>query len=445
MKRITITIFGLLFSIVLFSQEMSISFSLDEAIEYGLKNSYSIKTSELDITAAEKKKWETTTIGLPQIDGKVDYQNFLKQGVTLIPSEIFGGPPGEFEEVTFGTKENLNATVTLNQLIFDGSYLVGLQSAKTYLKISILAKEKTEQAIREAVINAYGNVLVAHEAILILENNKNVLEKNLNETKIFLDAGFAEVQDFEQQQITFITVENQLNRAMRYEVIAKKMFNLTLGIPIETSVSLTNNLENLALNSTDLELVNQEFELDNHIDFKIADNHVVSNELLVKYEKSKAIPSLNAFLNYSTSAYNDNNIFFQNNGNWFDQSLFGLSLKVPIFSSLQRSSRTQQAKISLDQSEIELDETSEKLKLQVATSRNKYQLALDLFQTTKQNLVLAESIAKKEQIKFFEGVSSSFNLTNSQNQLYTKQQEYIQSIIEIIQSKVELENALNIF
>lgn len=445
MKQISITILSLLFSVVLFSQEMGHSFSLDEAIAYGLQNNYTIKTSELDILAAEKKKWETTTIGLPQIDGKVDYQNYLKQGVTLIPSEIFGGPPGEFEEVVFGTKENLNATVTLNQLIFDGSYLVGLQSAKTYLKISNLAKEKTEQTIREAVINAYGNVLIASETISILENNKNVLEKNLNETKVFLDAGFAEIQDFEQQQITYLTVENQLNRALRYEIIAKKMFNLTLGIPIENPILLTDKLDNLALNSTDLGLVNQEFQLDNHIDYKIADNQVVSDELLVKYEKSKAIPSLNAFVNYSTAAYNDNNIFFQNGGNWFDSSLFGLSLKVPIFSSLQRSSRTQQAKISLDQSEIKLNETSEKLKLQVETSRNKYQLALDLFQTSKQNLALAESIAKKEQIKFFEGVSSSFNLTNSQNQLYTKQQEYIQSILEIIQTKVELENALNIY
>ncbi len=445
MKQFIIPILCLLFSPTLFSQEMTFSFTLDEAVAYGLKNNYTIKTSELDIIAAEKKKWETTTMGLPQIDGTVDYQNFIKQGVTLIPSEIFGGPPGEFAEVIFGTKQNLNATVTLTQLIFDGSYLVGLQSAKTYLKISNLAKEKTEQTIREAVINAYGNVLVAHETILILENNKNVLEKNLNDTKIYLETGFAEIQDFEQQQITFLTVKNQLNKASRFEIIAKKMLNLTLGIPIETPILLTDNLEHLALNSTDLRLVGKNFDLDNHIDYKIADNLVVSNELLVKYEKSKAIPSLNAFVNYSTYAANNNNIFFNNQGSWFDSSLFGVSLKVPIFSSLERSSRTQQAKISLNQSEIELDETSERLKLQVATAKNKYQLALDLFQTSKQNLVLAQSIAKKEQIKFFEGVSSSFNLTNSQNQLYSKQQEYIQSILEIIQTKVELENALNIY
>ena len=119
-------------------------------------------------------------------------QNFLKQVVTLIPSEIIGQPPGDFVEVIFGARQNLNATVTLRQLLFDGSYLVGLQSAKTFLKISNLAKEKTDQSIREAVINAYGNVLIAQETILILEKNKLTLEKNLKDTKAFLENGFAE-------------------------------------------------------------------------------------------------------------------------------------------------------------------------------------------------------------------------------------------------------------
>ncbi len=445
MKKIVSIIFFISSVYIIEAQENSYSFTLNEALDFALKNNYTAKTSKLDIEAAEKKKWETTTMGLPQIDGTFDYQNWIKQGITLIPSEIFGGPPGEFEEVTFGTKQNLNATVTLTQLLFDGSYLVGLQSAKTYLKISNLAKEKTDQYIREAVINAYGNVLIAQETILILKKNKSILEKNLNETKVILENGLAEIQDVEQQQITLSTIDNQLNKAKRFEIIAKKMFNLTLGIPIEVPVELNDNLEFLALNSSDLDLINTSFDLNNHIDYKIADNKVVSEELFVKFEKSQALPSLNAFINYSKYANNDNNIFFKNDGNWFDSSLFGVSLNVPIFSSLQRSSRTQQAKISLIQSEIELTETSQKLKLQVITAKNKYQFALDQYQTSKQNLVLAESIAKKEQIKFFEGLSSSFNLTNAQNQLYNKQQEYIQSILLIIQTKVELENALNIY
>jgi outer membrane protein TolC len=421
-------------------------FSLEEAVAFALENNYTVRNAKLDIDVAEKQKWEATATGLPQIDGAIDYQNWLKQQVTFIPSELTGGPPGEFTPVVFGTKQNISATVTMNQLVFDGSYLVGLQSAKTFLKISNLAKEKTDQTIREAVINAYGNVLVARETLDILYKNKAVLEKNLNETKILLQTGFVEEQDYEQQQITLLRIENDINRSTRLEDIARQALNLTLGIPIETEVELTESLENLALKSTDMQMLQQEFKLENHIDFKIADNQVLADELFVKYEKSKNIPSINAFVNYSTFQNGNNLVFFENpEDSWFNSSLFGISMKIPVFSSLQRNARTQQAKISLMQSEIKRQEISESLKLQVSTAKNKYQFALDQFQTSRENLSLAESIADKEQIKFFEGLSSSIDLTNTQNQLFGSQQDYIQSILEIIQSKVELENALNLF
>ncbi len=435
----------LVISALAMKAQESFSFTLDEAVNYALEHNYTVRNAVLDIETAEKQKWEATSFGLPQIDGTVDYQNWIKQAVTFLPAEIVGGPPGEFEEVVFGAKQNMNATVTLNQIIFDGSYIVGLQSANTFLKISNLAKEKTDQNIREAVINAYGTVLVSRETMSILEKNKAVLEKNLFETRALLENGFAEEQDFEQQQITLSNINNELNKATRLEFISKQMFNLTLGIPINQTVTLTENLENLALRSSDSDIISSQFDLKNHIDFKIADNKVEFGELLVKLEKTKGMPSLNAFVNYSQFANNDNFIFFENAGNWFDSSLFGVSLKIPIFSSLQRSSRTQQAKINLKQSEIDRNETSEQLKLQVSTAKNKYQFALDQFQTSSQNLILAERIAEKEQIKFFEGLSSSINLTNVQNQLFSSQQVYIQSILEIIYTKVELENALNLF
>lgn len=422
------------------------TFTLDEAIAFALKNNYTVKTAALDIDAAEEQKWEATSYGLPQVDAAIDYQNWLKQAVTFIPAEIVGGEPGEFETVIFGAKQNMNATVTMNQLIFDGSYLVGLQSAKTFLKISNLAKEKTDQTIREAVINAYGNVLVAEETLDILYKNKDVLEKNLSDTRALLETGFAEEQDFQQQQITLSNINNEINRSSRLRTIALQAFNLTLGIPIETPVELIENLEGLALQSTDLNMLYEPFDLENHVDFRIADNQVLSDELLVKFEKSKNIPSINAFINYSQFANNNNFVFFERyDGNWFDSSLLGVSMNIPIFSSFQRKARTQQAKINLAQSEIKRNEISENLKLQVSTAKNKYQFALDQFQTSKENLALAESIADKEQIKFFEGLSTSIDLTNTQNQLFGTQQDYIQSILEIIQSKVELENALNLF
>lgn len=426
------------------AQETGLNLTLDDAINYALKNSYSNKIAENDIKAAHKKKWETTTIGLPQISAKVDYQNWLKQQVSLLPAEIFGGNKGEFTEVTFGTKQNLNAAITLNQLIFDGSYLVGLQSAKTYLQISEQAKEKTELGTREAVINAYGNVLVAEKSIEILKQNKTVLEKNLSDAKKIYENGFNEEEDVEQLEITLGNLNSQLNNVVRMKAIAYKMLNLTLGNSINTKLTLMDNFDSLINKNIDLNLATQSFNIENHIDYKIAQNDRESRRLLMRLEQSKALPSLSAFVNYGYTGNADSFTFLNSEQKWFGSSLLGVSLNIPIFSSFRRESKTKQAKIALESADIRLEETKERLNLQVASTKSNYQLSIENYQTAQKNLALAKRIEKKQQIKFFEGISSSFDLSQAQNQLYTQQQNYIQSMLEVIAKKAALENALNI-
>ena len=443
MKKTILLVIAIMLSINLSAQE-SISLSLEEAIDYALENSYSAINASRDIEAARMKKWETTTIGLPHISATIDYQNWIKQQVSLIPAEFFGGVEGEFTEVAFGTKQNMSATAILNQLIFDGSYLVGLQSAKTYLKISENAKEKTELGIREAVINAYGNVLLGEESIVILEKNIASLEKNLKETKQIYLNGFAEEENVEQLQITLATIKSQLSRTKRLKNIAYKMLNITLGLDFDKSVILTDNLDHLSKENIDLALLSNELTIEDHIDFKIAKNTEKSNELFVKLEQSKALPTLSSFVNFGYSGFGQNFDFFKKEQNWFDSSLLGVSLNIPIFSSLARSSRTQQAKIELEKARTNLTETEQKLMLQLESAKTEYNYSLEELETSKQNLKLAERIEQKQQIKFFEGISTSFELTEAQRQLYTMQQNYLQAMLNVIADKAALDNALNI-
>ena len=443
MKRTILIAIALLFSFHINAQENK-SLSLKEAIDFALENSYAAINASRDVDAAKMKKWETTTIGLPHINAKIDYQNWIKQQVSLIPAEFFGGNEGEFAEVSFGTKHNMSATATLDQLIFDGSYLVGLQSAKTYLQISENAKEKTDLGIREAVINAYGNVLLTEESILILEKNLSSLEKNLKETNEIYLNGLTEEENVEQLKITLSSIKSQLSKTKKLKSIGYKMLNITLGIDINTSVLLTDTLDSLSKENMDLGLLNLDLNIENHIDFKIAKNTEKSNELLVKLEQSKALPSLSSFINLGYAGFGQNFDFLKKEQNWFDSSLLGVSLNVPIFSSLARSSRTQQAKIELEKARTQLTETEQKLMLQVESSKTDYNYSLEELETSKQNLALAERIEKKQQIKFFEGISTSFELTEAQRQLYTMQQNYLQAMLNIIATKAALDNALNI-
>lgn len=421
----------------------SYSFSLKEAVDHALQNNYSVINANRDIEAAKKKKWETTTMGLPQINGTIGYQNNIEIQKSLIPAEIFGGTPGTFQEVAFGVKHNMNANLTLSQLIFDGSYIVGLQSAKTYLKISENAKVKTNQEITEMVVNSYGNVLLAEEGILLLEKNKQNLEKTLFQTNETFKNGLIEEENVEQLQITLTSLDNSLKNAKRQKTIALDMLKLLLGIDLDESLLLTEKLENVTQNNINLQLLTAQFDVNNSIDYQIGKNLETSKELLLKLEKSKALPSIGAALNFGYNGFGSQFNFLSSNQKWFNFSNVGVQMSIPIFSSLGRSSRTQQAQIALDQSRTELTQTQQKLHLQFDKAKSDYEFSLEQLTNAKSNLKLAERIENKNEIKFKEGLASSFELTEAQRQLYATQQNYLQAMLDVINKKATLEKLLS--
>ena len=440
MKQKLILFFAGVCCLGLQGQEKSMRLSLDEAIAFAIENSYNTKASKNGISSAKETVKETSATGLPQLNASFDYQNFLKQPVSLADFN----DDGIDEQFVFGKKQNLSASVTLSQLIFDGSYLVALQASKAYLKISEQANEKTEILTREAVVNAYGTVLVAEKSLDILAGNVNILEKNLHDAKKIYQNGFNEQEDVEQLEITLGTLKNQRNNLERMKSIAYQMLNLALGNPISTDLVLTDSLDTLTTSNIDLGLLSETFDFSNHIDFKIAANDRESKRLLMQLERSKALPSLSAFVNYGNQAFSDSFSFFNGDQQWFDSSLLGVSLTVPIFSSFARKSRTAQARIALETADVRLEETKQRLSLMAQKAKNEYQLSVENYTTAKRNLRLSERIEKKQRIKFFEGISSSFDLLQAQNQLYTQQQNYVQSMLDVIAKKVALENALNV-
>jgi outer membrane protein TolC len=337
----------------------------------------------------------------------------------------------------------MNANLTLSQLIFDGSYLVGLQSAKTYLQISENAKIKTNQEITEMVVNSYGNVLLADESILILGKNKQNLEKTLFQTNEIFKNGLIEEENVEQLQITLTSLDNSLKNVNRQRTIAAGMLKLLLGIDLNDELILTEKLENVSQNNIDLALLNEQFDVNNSIDYKIGKNLETSKELLLKLEKSKALPSIGAALNFGYNSFGSQFNFLSSNQKWFNFSNVGVQMSIPIFSSFGRRSRTQQAQIALDQSKTELTQTQQKLHLQFDKAKSDYEFTLEQLTNAKSNLKLAERIENKNQIKFKEGLATSFELTEAQRQLYATQQNYLQAMLDVINKKATLEKLLN--
>jgi len=441
----TYRLFLILFTVSFFgsSQETQVGYTLNEAIAYALENNYSALNADRDIIDAQKQKWETIASGLPQISADLNYQNQLKQPVSLIPAEFFGGEPGEFQPIVFGQAQQASATATVRQQIFDGSYIVGVQATKAFLSYSQNNKEKTQQDVRKAVVEAYGNVLLAQESVTILEKNLDALQSNLYETKKLYENGLAEEENVEQLQITFSTVESQLKNAQRLQKITLQMLNLVMGLPIEVETQLKEDLNDLAQAYVDPTAIDTPFTMENNVDYKLVNNLNEQRYFELKLAKSRALPTLNAFANYGTAAFSDSFTFLDGDQQWFDSSILGFDLSIPIFSSLKRSANTQRAKIALEKAKTQLTETQERIRLQLEKAKSDYLLAIEQYATTQKNLNLAERIEQKNQIKYKEGIASSFELRQAQTQLYTVQQEYLQSMVDVINTKTELEVIAN--
>ena len=424
-------------------QEFPTELTLEEAIQIGLENNRILVNANRDVQKAYKTKWSTIAKGLPQVNASFNYQNFLEQPVSLVPAQFFGGQEGEFAEVVFGTKQNVDAQIKWDQLIFDGTYLVGLEATQVYLTISENLFEKTRLETRKSIINAYTATLLAEEQARILQRNVNNLEDNLSEVKQLFQNGFEEEESVQQMQLTLSETAIQLRYANNVEKITFNMLRLLLGYPDKQPLELTYSLQDLITEGLFKGPSTTDIHLSNNMDVKIATNNVASEYLLYKLERVKALPRLTAFLSGGYTGNGDTFEFFNRNQKWFGSSLVGVTLQMPIFSSLDRTANTQKAKISWDQAQTTLLETQQRVSLAIENGQNEYKRAVDLYFSSKENLTLAEKIEDKNKTKYFEGMATSFELRQAQTQLYTAQNNYIKAIQNVVSAKTELETLLN--
>lgn len=436
MKQKILVISLVLYSLFLKSQD---SFTLNEAVEFGLINNSVAKNATNDVKIANAKKWETIATGLPQINSFIEYNNNIKQPVSLVPAEFFGGNSGEFAELSFGTKQTIDGSVTLSQLLFDGSYSIGLASIKLYMDIAYKTKVKTDLEVKRAIISAYGNALVSKERVKILEKNLNNVKSNLDEIEKIYQSGLTELENVEQLKITYGSIKNSLDYSIKLNKTSLNLLKLIIGYDIDKELVLSNSLQDLTLKSILEKKSIENFEIDKNIDYQMALNNSKSQKTLLTLEKSKALPTLRAFIKGGYDGNNDSFKFFKSNQKWYGYSIAGVSMSVPIFSSLRRSAKTQQARIEFEKSKIDLSESKKKIIIELHNANSEYEYAVSSYNSAVENVKLAEKIERKNQIKFLEGLISGLELRQAQIQLYSIQNQLLQSMLEVINKKTNLE------
>jgi outer membrane protein len=326
--------------------------------------------------------------------------------------------------------------IQVSQLIFSGSYLVGLQSAKVYKSLSEMNRVKSQQDILESIKNSYFNVLIARGNKNILDTTYQNLTGTLSDMQAFNKQGFIEETDVDQMQITVSTVKTSLDLITRLSDIAEKLLKIQLGLDIDAKIELTDNLESLIDGMSYEQLIMADFAIENNINYQMLKSAVTVNELLLKLNKAAFLPDVAAFYQYHKDL-NSKAISFT------PPQMVGISVNIPIFSSGQRYSKVAQAKIELEKANNTLEQTSNLLKLDYYSSRSSLIAARDKYASEAKNMELAQKIYNRSLVKYKNGVISSTDLTTIQNQYLTAQSNYYQAIQELVSSKNKLEKILS--
>ena len=440
MKKTLVLIAACCYTLLMSAQKKEYSFNLKEAIQFALDSSYTAQNANREVAKALKQKWEAIAVGLPQVNAEGSYV-FSPD----IPISVFD-IGGVSTAVAFGTRHAGTVSATLTQLIFDGSYLVGLKAASTFVDYTNTQREKQSLIITEGIVNSYGAVLLTQESINILESNISNLKNNLTELKEIYKNGLTEEENIEQLQITLLQLQNQLNNTQRLDNISKQMLKLSIGIPLSSQLNLKDNLESITAQTINSDVVFKDFDINKNNDYKLSELLIEQRRLELKLEKSKALPSIGAYAQIGSNSFNSSfDTFKSSDQKWFYNSAIGASITVPIFSSLSRTAKTKRAQFTYEQALISHTENTDKIRLGYQQAKSNYDFAIDNLNTLKQNLALSERIEKKNQAKFNEGIASSFELRQAQTQLYTAQQEYLQAQLQLIQSKASLQTILNVY
>jgi len=410
--------------------------SLQEAVDYGLKNHPQVQTATLNERSAEVTVDNRIATGLPQVDAKLDYQNFIELPTSLIPAEFFGGEPGTFQPVQFGTEQNVSASISASQLLFNGAWLVGVSAAKQY---AALVKQQSKLAtsdVRKNVESAYYGVLVAQRFEELLQQNISNLNKVLFEVTELNKQGFVESIDVDRLTISKTTLEGQMANAQRQTALAMQFLKFSMGMDMNTTIELTDTIG-------PIEEVN--IAAANYLsrpEFGIMETLVTLNELNVKVNKAAYLPSLIAYGSYTQNAQRNEFNFFNADEPWFGIGLVGVTLSVPVFSGTMRRTNVQQAEISLEKVRLEQYTATQGILLEVEKAKTDYQNAMSDLEVQQKNIELAQKIYNTTLIKYREGVGSSLELNSAESTLYQAQGSYIGALYNVLNTKTSLNKAL---
>jgi outer membrane protein len=417
------------------------SFTLESAINYAISNNIQVKNAQLDNQIMVKRIWEIKAQGLPQVSASGQFQNFIDIPTQVLPANAFNpnAPAGELIGVQFGTDYNVNGSIQVNQLLFNGNYLIGLQAVKALKVLNEQLLQKSEKEVRYQVSEAYYTCLVLMENKKILDSTITNTQKLLESTKILVKEKVMIATNGKQLELSVLQLENAKMMVESQLKSMKTLLKFQMGYDLEKDIVLSDDFATAFNNQPTVTTI----DITKNIDYQLVNQQLTLDELNYKNTKANYLPTLAAFLTHQQNALRNDFDFFESGKAWYPTTLWGVQLNIPIFSSGQRAAQVSQMELEMKKTENTLSNVSEGLKMQLFQAKEAYELAEQNVAMQQKAIEFAQSVLKDTEILYKERAATSIELTQAQSQLLNAQTNYTNALFDLIKAKLALQKLLN--
>jgi len=418
------------------------TFSLKEAIDYALQHQSTVLNSRIDEQIADQRIRGTLGTGLPQVTGSGEFDDYVASPVIIFPGSIISaltGHPAPDAAVSFQKHYQTTLGINANQMIFDGTFLVGLQGAKTYASLSRKVEKSNEIDLVANVTKAFYGVKINETNLAALDSSIGLLQKSLDDTKAMYAQGFVEKLDVDRITVTLSNLQSQRQNLRSVVDLNYYLLKFQMGMPVNASLTLLGNIP-----SEFQAPVIETAEYDKRIEYAILKTNRDLDMINVRLNKSGYLPKLSAFGSLSTAALRDQFDVFDARGHWYPTGLIGLRLSVPIFDGFQKDASIKQANMALLQNQNDVNNFENTVDLQVKQASISYESSYKILQSQKANLALAEDVAKVTKIKYEDGVGTNLEVTDAESALIQAQNNYYNALYNLGIAHVDLQKAKGI-
>jgi outer membrane protein TolC len=440
--------------------------TLEEAQSLAATRAYNVRYASFDTQEAASSTREIIASGFPQVSGSVEYNRYIDIPTQVSSGDVFGFPdylnsflggvaqatgvpldappadPNAIQEFQFGASQTMTAGITATQLIFSPSYFVGIQAAKAYASGMEAAESKSIADARRAAGEGYAAALAAQENVAILMAAEALAEEALMQTQALVQEGLAESTDADQLELALSEMAQQRATAESMATVALDALKFTVGMPVETTVILADSFETLSSAFDGASVLGTPFDANRLPEIQSQTKNLELSELGIRNEKAAGMPSIGAFYTNQRNAQREAFDFFKA-GSWYPIQLVGVQMNIPIWSSFGGKEKVLQAELTRDRASTALEQMTQAATLEYRAARSEYNASLEQRVQAQRGLALAERILDRTRIRFQEGLASSFDLTQAQNQLVNAQANLAQATLRWFNAHLRLERSLN--